>query len=112
MRLQNQKNPPVTLQEFSAIAGKIRLLSFGGPPAQIALMQNELVDKRDWIFQADFLQALSFYMLLPGPEAMQLATYLGKRLFGVHEGLINGTLFVLPSALIIFVLAFVYVHFG
>ena len=55
MRLQNQKNPPVTLQEFSAVAGKIRLLSFGGPQAQIALMQNKLVDKRGWVFQANFL---------------------------------------------------------
>ncbi|MGB0799730.1 MAG: chromate transporter, partial [Planktomarina sp.] len=102
----------VTLSEFSRVAGKIGLLSFGGPAAQIALMQDELVDKRGWINQNDFLRALSFCMLLPGPEAMQLATYLGWRLHGVIGGLIGGTLFVLPGAFVIFALAAAYVSYG
>ena len=65
MTRQNLTNSQVSLPEFTAVAGKIGLLSFGGPAAQIALMQDELVDKRGWISQADFLRALSFCLLLP-----------------------------------------------
>jgi len=111
MTPQNRVDPQVSLSQFTAVAGKIGLLSFGGPAAQIALMQDELVDKRGWISQEDFLRALSFCMLLPGPEAMQLATYLGWRLHGVRGGLIGGSLFVLPGALVIFALALAYVQF-
>ena len=82
--MQNQATPQVSLAQFTAVAGKIGLLSFVGPAAQIALMHDELIDKRGWISQQDFLRALSFCMLLPGPEAMQLATYLGWRLHGVR----------------------------
>ena len=64
--MQNQATSHVSLAQFSAVAGKIGLLSFGGPAAQIALMQDELADKRGWISQQDFLRALSFCMLLPG----------------------------------------------
>ena len=112
MTNQNITNQQVSLREFTAVAGKIGLLSFGGPAAQIALMQDELIDKRNWISQVDFLRALSFCMLLPGPEAMQLATYLGWRLHGVRGGLIGGSLFILPGALVIFILALTYVKFG
>ena len=112
MTRQNLTNSQVSLPEFTAVAGKIGLLSFGGPAAQIALMQDELVDKRGWISQADFLRALSFCLLLPGPEAMQLATYVGWRMHGVRGGLIGGSLFILPGALVVFVLALAYVKFG
>ena len=66
--------------------GRIGLMSFGGPAAQIALMQREVVDKKAWLGEGQFLNALSFCMLLPGPEAMQLATYIGWRLRGVGGG--------------------------
>jgi chromate transporter len=112
MTLKNPRNPQIFLSQFTAVAAKIGLLSFGGPAAQIALMQDELVDKRGWISQDDFLRTLSFCMLLPGPEAMQLATYLGWRLHGVRGGLIGGSLFILPGALVIFALALAYVGFG
>ena len=112
MKRQNLTNSQVSLPEFTAVAGKIGLLSFGGPAAQIALMQDELVDKRGWISQADFLRALSFCLLLPGPEAMQLAIYVGWRMHGVRGGLIGGSLFILPGALVVFALALAYVTFG
>jgi chromate transporter len=94
------------------VFGRIGLLSFGGPAAQIALMQRELVEERGWLEQAQFLRALSFCMLLPGPEAMQLATYAGWRLRGTLGGLIAGGLFVLPGALVIFALALAYASYG
>lgn len=94
------------------VFGRIGCLSFGGPAAQIALMQKELVDDRPLLSQPDFLKALSFCMMLPGPEAMQLATYAGWRLRGVAGGLIAGGLFVLPGAVVIAVLAFGYASFG
>ncbi len=92
--------------------GRIGCLSFGGPAAQIALMQKELVDDRPLMSQADFLKALSFCMMLPGPEAMQLATYAGWRLRGIAGGLIAGLLFVLPGAVVIAVLALAYAAYG
>lgn len=102
----------MTNQEMVQIFGRIGCLSFGGPAAQIALMQKELVDDRPLLSQADFLKALSFCMMLPGPEAMQLATYAGWKLNGLRGGLIAGGLFVLPGALLIGVLAFAYASFG
>ncbi len=94
------------------VFGRIGLLSFGGPAAQIALMHKELVEKRDWLTEAQFLRALSFCMLLPGPEAMQLATYAGWKRQGIMGGLIGGGLFVLPGALVIMVLALAYGAYG
>ncbi len=98
--------------ELFAVFLKIGLLSFGGPAAQIALMHKVLVDERKWLSEQQFLNGLSFCMLLPGPEAMQLATYAGWRLRGVIGGLMAGLLFVLPGACVIFALAAVYVAFG
>jgi len=92
--------------------GRIGLISFGGPAAQISLMHAELVENKGWLTEKQFLQALSFCMLLPGPEAMQLATYAGWRLHGVLGGLIAGLLFVLPGALVILALACGYALYG
>ena len=91
---------------------RIGLLSFGGPAAQIALMHREVVDERRWLSEPQFLNALSFCMLLPGPEAMQLATYTGWRLHGIWGGFIAGGLFVLPGAVLMAVLAAIYSAFG
>ncbi|MCU9839806.1 chromate efflux transporter [Ruegeria sp. WL0004] len=98
--------------ELVRVFGRIGLLSFGGPAAQIALMHRELVETRLWLDETTFLRALSLCMLLPGPEAMQLATYAGWRLRGVPGGLISGGLFVLPGALVISALVALYVLFG
>ncbi|WP_430449206.1 chromate efflux transporter [Rhodophyticola sp.] len=100
------------LPDLTRIFGRIGLLSFGGPAAQIALMHKELVEDRPWLSERQFLNALSFCMLLPGPEAMQLATYAGWRIAGVPGGLIAGLLFVLPGAAVILVLAMLYAAFG
>ena len=101
-----------SLKEITQVFGHIGLLSFGGPAAQIALMHKELVETRDWLTEAQFLRALSFCMLLPGPEAMQLATYAGWKQRGIVGGLIGGGLFVIPGAIVIGVLALVYGAFG
>ena len=97
---------------FLRVFGRIGLFSFGGPAAQIALMHRELVDETKWLNEKDFLGALSFCMLLPGPEAMQLATYSGWRLKGVPGGLLAGLLFVLPGAAVMFALAAIYALYG
>ncbi|UUX49657.1 chromate efflux transporter [Nisaea acidiphila] len=91
---------------------KIGLLSFGGPAAQIALMHRILVDEQKLLTERQYLNALSFCMLLPGPEAMQLATYAGWRLHGVTGGLIGGLLFVLPGAAVVLGLSAVYALLG
>ncbi len=91
---------------------RIGLISFGGPAGQIALLHRVVVDERKWVDERTFLQALNFCMLLPGPEAMQLATYIGWRLHGVRGGLAAGLLFVLPGALLILALSALYAAFG
>lgn len=101
-----------TLQQIFRVFGRIGLLSFGGPAAQISLMHRVLVDEKEWLSENQFLNALSFCMLLPGPEAMQLATYAGWRLKGVFGGLIAGLLFVLPGAAVILGLATIYALFS
>ncbi len=98
--------------ELFATFGRIGLLSFGGPAGQIALMHRVLVDERKWLGEAQFLHALNFCMLLPGPEAMQLATYAGWLLRGMAGGLIAGLLFVLPGFAVVTALAAAYVFFG
>jgi chromate transporter len=101
-----------TLSDLTRAFAKIGCLSFGGPAAQIALMHREILDERKWVEEADYLRALSFCMLLPGPEAMQLATWIGWRLHGIRGGLIAGGLFVLPGALVVLALTLVYAAFG
>ncbi|CUH83342.1 chromate efflux transporter [Thalassovita mediterranea] len=98
--------------ELFRVFGRIGLLSFGGPAAQIALMHKELVEDRPWLSERQFLSALSFCMLLPGPEAMQLATYAGWLKRGTLGGVIAGTLFVLPGAAVVLALALAYAQFG
>jgi chromate transporter len=90
----------------------ISLQTFGGPAGQIAVMQRTLVDERRWIGQRRFLHAMNYCMLLPGPEAQQLATYVGWLLNGTRGGLVAGGLFVLPGLLALLVLSAVYVAFG
>lgn len=91
---------------------KLGLISFGGPTGQIAIMQTELVDKKRWISQSRFLHALNYCMLLPGPEAQQLATYIGWLLHRTLGGIIAGAFFVIPSIFILYGLSFVYAAFG
>lgn len=91
---------------------KIGWLSFGGPAGQIALMHRELVERRRWISEPRFLHALNYCMLLPGPEAQQLAVYVGWLLHRTWGGIVAGVLFVLPGALVLVALSAVYVRFG
>lgn len=102
----------VGLAELFAVFWRIGWLSLGGPAAQIALMHRELVERKAWLDEQQYLNGLSFCMLLPGPEAMQLATYAGWRLRGVVGGLLAGGLFVLPGAAVIFALASAYAVVG
>jgi chromate transporter len=101
-----------TFGEAAKVWAKIGLLSFGGPAGQIALMHRILVDERRWISEPRFLHALNFCMLLPGPEAQQLATYVGWLLHGVRGGLVAGALFVLPGAAAMLVLSTIYALYG
>ena len=98
-------------EAFRAFA-KIGFLSFGGPAGQIALMHKILVDEKKWLDEARFLHALNYCMLLPGPEAMQLATYAGWLLHGVKGGLMAGLLFVLPGAVVLTLLSSLYLLLG
>jgi len=91
---------------------RVGLFSFGGPAGQIAVMHRILVEEKRWIDEPRFLHALNYCMLLPGPEAQQLATYIGWLLHGTRGGLVAGTLFVLPGFIAIMALSFVYVLFG
>lgn len=108
MTLISAAAPAPTLPEMTRVFLRIGLLSFGGPAGQIALMHRELVDQRRWLDDDAFLHGLNFCMLLPGPEAMQLATYIGWRLHGLKGGLIAGTLFVLPGFLVMLGLSIAY----
>jgi chromate transporter len=105
-------SPAPSFGQLLSVFGKIGLLSFGGPAAQIAMMHRVLVDEHRWLDERRFLSALSFCMLLPGPEAMQLATYAGWRLHGVRGGLAAGLLFVLPGALLVLALSMLYGAYG
>ncbi|MFN3281876.1 MAG: chromate efflux transporter [Tabrizicola sp.] len=101
-----------TLAELTRTFARIGCLSFGGPAAQIALMHRIVLDEKRWVSEPDYLRALSFCMLLPGPEAMQLATWIGWRLHGVKGGLIAGGLFVLPGAAVVLALSLLYAALG
>jgi len=104
--------PEISFREALRVWWKIGWLSFGGPAGQIALMHRELVEQRRWISESRFLHALNYCMLLPGPEAQQLATYIGWLLHRIPGGIVAGALFVLPGFLAILVLSILYAAFG
>jgi chromate transporter len=103
------KSPP-PFSDFTRTFATIGLTSFGGPAGQIALMHRVLVDEQKWIDEERYLSALNFCHLLPGPEAQQLATYIGWKLHGVKGGLVAGILFVIPGALVILALSILYAY--
>jgi chromate transporter len=107
--------PPASMVSFGQavrVWAKIGLLGFGGPAGQIALMHRELVQGRRWISESRFLHALNYCMLLPGPEAQQLAIYIGWLMHRTRGGIVAGVLFVLPGALVLALLSWLYVSFG
>lgn len=108
----DQAPPPVSLLQAFWFWLKLGLISFGGPAGQIAIMHQELVEKRRWLSERRFLHALNYCMLLPGPEAQQLATYIGWLMHRTWGGVIAGVLFVLPSLFILIGLSWLYIAFG
>jgi chromate transporter len=104
--------PVLTLSKASRTWARVALLSFGGPAGQIAVMHRILVDEKRWIGEERFLHALNFCMLLPGPEAQQLAIYIGWLMHGTRGGLVAGTLFVLPGFIAIMAFSLIYVTWG
>ncbi|HSP41242.1 MAG TPA: chromate efflux transporter [Luteolibacter sp.] len=112
--LKRAGSRPVTpaFREVLAVWIRIGLLSFGGPAGQIALMHRELVERRRWLGERRFLHALNYCMLLPGPEAQQLAIHTGWLLHGTRGGIAAGTLFVLPGALLMWCISCIYVYQG
>ena len=103
---------PVSFREALRYWLKLGLISFGGPAGQIAIMHQELVEKRRWISERRFLHALNYCMVLPGPEAQQLATYIGWLMHRTWGGIVAGALFVLPSLFILIALSWIYLAFG
>src|SRR2546429_9284148 len=109
--LQRRQTAP-SLAEAARFWFKFGFISFGGPTAQIALLHGELVEKKKWISETRFFHALNFCMLLPGPEAHQLAIYIGWLLHKVRGGVAAGALFVLPAAFFLWGLTWVYAAYG
>ncbi|MGZ8660885.1 MAG: chromate transporter, partial [Actinomycetota bacterium] len=105
-------SPAVPFREALRFWVKLGFINFGGPSGQIALMHEELVDRRRWIGEGRFLHALSFCMLLPGPEAQQLAIYVGWLLHRTRGGIVAGVAFVLPSFFLMLVLSWTYAAHG
>lgn len=103
---------PVTMREAFRVWLRIALLSFGGPAGQIAVMHRVLVDEKRWISESRFLHALNYCMLLPGPEAQQLATYIGWLMHRTAGGIMAGGLFILPGVISIMALSYIYAAFG
>src|SRR5574343_1449424 len=108
---QSRPPPPSFWQAF-AYWLKLGFISFGGPAGQIAVMHQELVEQRRWISEKRFLHALNYCMLLPGPEAQQLAIYIGWLMYRTWGGIVAGTLFVLPSFMILVLLSWLYIAYG
>jgi chromate transporter len=110
--ISNQAPAPVSLGEAFRYWLKLGFISFGGPTGQIAIMHQDLVERKRWISEKRFLHALNYCMVLPGPEAQQLATYIGWMMHRTWGGVISGGLFVLPSLFILIALTWVYLAFG
>lgn len=108
----NERPQPISFWEAVVYWFKLGFISFGGPAGQISMMHQELVEKRRWISEHRFLHALNYTMVLPGPEAQQLATYIGWLMHGVKGGIAAGVLFVLPSLFILIGLTWVYLSYG
>ena len=109
---QPAEPPAVSFSEAWRYWLKLGFISFGGPAGQIAIMHAELVEKRRWMSEARFLHALNYCMVLPGPEAQQLATYIGWLMHRTWGGIVAGALFVLPSLFILIALSWIYIAFG
>ena len=112
MITSNPSPAPVSFWQAFAFWLKLGFISFGGPAGQIAIMHTELVERRRWISEKRFLHALNYCMVLPGPEAQQLATYIGWLMHRTWGGLIAGGLFVLPSLFILIALSWIYLVYG
>ncbi|HZE11809.1 MAG TPA: chromate efflux transporter [Burkholderiales bacterium] len=108
----NRPPDPVSLREAFGYWLKLGFISFGGPTGQIAIMHQDLVERKRWISEKRFLHALNYCMVLPGPEAQQLATYIGWMMHRTWGGVISGGLFVLPSLFILIALTWIYLAFG
>src|SRR5437764_13387423 len=108
----SRQGQPPTFREAFRFWLKLGFISFGGPSGQIAMMHTELVERKRWIDNARFLHALNFCMLLPGPEAQQLAIYIGWLLHKTRGGIAAGALFVIPSIFILWGLSFIYAAYG
>jgi chromate transporter len=108
----NSTTPKPTFPEALRFWLKLGLISFGGPAGQIAIMHQFLVEQKKWISNSRFMHGLNYCMILPGPEAQQLATYIGWLLHGVRGGLAAGILFILPSVFILLGLSIIYVTYG
>src|SRR5512132_372190 len=104
--------PPITLRRAFLYWLKLGFISFGGPAGQIAIMHRDLVERRRWISEKRFLHALNYCMVLPGPEATQLATYIGWLMHRTWGGIVAGGLFVLPSVFILIALSWLYMAYG
>lgn len=110
--MNNNLAPAISYKEAFLFWLKLGFISFGGPAGQIAIMHQELVERRRWISERRFLHALNYCMLLPGPEAQQLATYLGWLMHRTTGGIVAGLLFILPSLLLLILLSWLYMRFG
>jgi chromate transporter len=104
--------PPISGREAFWTWARIAMLSFGGPAGQIAVMHRILVDEKKWISERRFLHALNYCMLLPGPEAQQLAVYIGWLMHRIRGGVVSGTLFILPGLVSLGVLSWIYAAYG
>src|SRR5499433_4602308 len=109
---QNAAWPPVSFGDALKVWTKVGFLSFGGPAGQIAMMHRIVVDEKRWIGEQRFLHALNYCMLLPGPEAQQLAIYIGWLLHRTWGGIVAGAFFVIPSIFILLALSYVYAAYG
>src|SRR5678815_2767346 len=110
--MQRAAQPAVPFNEAVRVWAKIAALSFGGPAGQIAVMHRILVEEKRWISEGRFLHALNYCMLLPGPEAQQLATYIGWLMHRTLGGIMAGVLFVVPGIIAIMALSYVYAGYG